>query len=63
MKPTLPIPTKPEELTAAWLTEALRAGGVIPEDAAVTAAPYEVLGQGAGFIGQIARVGQTAGAS
>jgi hypothetical protein len=56
MKTTLSIPTKPEELTAAWLTAALRAGGVIPGAAAVTSASYEVLGQGAGFIGQIARV-------
>jgi hypothetical protein len=50
------IPTTPANLTAAWLTEALRAGGVIPGDAAVASASYEVLGQGAGFIGQIARV-------
>jgi len=50
------IPTTPADLTAGWLTEALRAGGVIPGDAAVKSASYEVLGQGAGFIGQIARV-------
>jgi hypothetical protein len=50
------IPTTPADLTAGWLTEALRAGGVIPGDAAVKSASHEVLGQGAGFIGQIARV-------
>ena len=55
MKTTLAIPTTPDDLTASWLTEARRAGGVIG-DAAVTSARCEVLGQGAGFIGQIARL-------
>lgn len=56
MKTKLTIPTTPADLTPAWLTDALRAGGVIPGDSMVTSASCEVLGQGAGFIGQIARV-------
>lgn len=55
MKTQLAIPTTPDELTASWLSEALRAGEVL-RDAAVVSARCEVLGQGAGFIGQIARV-------
>lgn len=58
MPSDLTIPTSPAELTAAWLTEALRAGGVIG-DATVTSATHEMLGQGAGFIGQLARVTPT----
>ncbi|HYM16595.1 MAG TPA: oxidoreductase family protein [Dehalococcoidia bacterium] len=55
MTTQLEIPTTPAELTAAWLTAALRSGGVIG-DGRVTSAAHEVLGQGAGFIGQVARV-------
>jgi hypothetical protein len=49
------IPTTPDELTPSWITEALREGGLLG-DATVVSAPCEVLGQGAGFIGQIARI-------
>lgn len=56
MGSTISIPTRPEDLTASWLTEALRAGGVLPSDASVTSVAHEVLGQGAGFIGQIVRI-------
>lgn len=56
MHSTLAIPTTPDDLTAAWLTAALRAGGAIGADVTVTSAAHEVLGQGAGFIGQIVRI-------
>jgi hypothetical protein len=52
----LAIPSTPEEITASWLTEALRAGGTLRADARVASASHDVLGQGAGFIGQIARI-------
>ncbi|MEX2225613.1 MAG: oxidoreductase family protein [Dehalococcoidia bacterium] len=55
MTTKLDIPTTPAEITPAWLTEALRAGAIIG-DACVTSVAHEVLGQGAGFIGQIARL-------
>ena len=58
MHSDLAIPTSPADLTATWLTDALRAGGVI-DDATVTSATHEVLGEGAGFIGQLARVSLT----
>jgi len=51
----LEIPTTPADLTPRWLTGALRAGGVLRE-ATVAAAGQELLGQGAGFIGQIVRL-------
>jgi hypothetical protein len=54
MTTRLQIPESPADITPAWLTEALRAGGAI-KDAAVASASYETLGEGAGFIGQIAR--------
>jgi hypothetical protein len=54
----LPIPERVEDLTPAWLTEALRAGGAISE-ARVTDAGFQVLGEGAGFIGQLLRVTPT----
>ena len=54
MTTKLDIPSTPGEITAEWLTDALRAGGAIA-DGEVTSATHEVLGQGAGFIGQIAR--------
>ena len=50
------IPTSPADLTAAWLTQALRAGRVIGTDVSVTSATQQTLGEGAGFIGQLARI-------
>src|SRR5262245_59856951 len=52
---SLPIPGAPQELTAAWLTAALRAGGVL-RAAAVADFACEPLGGGEGLIGQLARV-------
>ncbi len=51
----LTIPQSPEALTAAWLTSALRAGGAI-DTATVTHADVQVIGEGSGFIGQLALV-------
>jgi hypothetical protein len=59
MSDGLAIPTAPDALTPAWLTDALRAGGVIGADTRVTAVSQESLGQGAGFIGQLARLTPT----
>ena len=52
------IPSGPEALTAAWMTASLRSGGVI-KDATVTSIDVKTIGEGSGFIGQIARVGLT----
>lgn len=49
------IARSPEELTAEWLTAALRESGVIHE-ASVTSTVSEPVGAGVGFIGQLARV-------
>jgi hypothetical protein len=51
----LTIPITPEELTPAWLTDALRAGGVL-RSGAVRDVRREVLGQGVGFVGQVVRL-------
>jgi len=52
---TMTIPAGPEELTATWLTEALRSTGVL-DGAAVASFDTTVIGEGSGFIGQLARV-------
>lgn len=51
----LQIPAGPDALTAEWLTDALRSTGTIRE-AAVAAFEREILGEGEGFVGQLARV-------
>jgi len=48
------LPAGPTELTAGWLTRALRETGVI-SDASVTGLDHEVIGQGVGVLGQLAR--------
>ena len=52
---TMMIPAGPEDLTADWLTDALRSGGVITK-ARVTSFEAPRIGEGAGFIGQLAQV-------
>jgi aminoglycoside/choline kinase family phosphotransferase len=49
------IPAGPQDLTTEWLTDALRAGGVI-SGSKVTSFEKEIMGEGAGFMGQLARV-------
>jgi Ecdysteroid kinase-like family len=50
------IPAGPKTLTPAWLTWALRSTGTIT-DAVVTSCTIEILGEGKGFTGQVARIG------
>jgi hypothetical protein len=50
-----PFPTAPEDLTAEWLTGALRDAGAI-EDARVRSLRVERVGEGVGFVGQVARI-------
>jgi len=52
------FPIAPEELTAEWLTSALRAGGAIAH-ARVESFGSERIGEGAGFVGQLARITPT----
>ena len=49
------IPSGPQELTPEWLTNALRSGGAI-KNAAVSSFDVKVIGEGAGFLGQLAHV-------
>jgi len=51
----LAIPTSLEELDREWLSAALREAGVLRE-ARVTAVEHEVLGEGEGFMGRVARL-------
>jgi thiamine kinase-like enzyme len=49
------MPQSPGEITAEWLTSALREGGVI-KDATVTSCDVKTIGEGSGFIGQLAQI-------
>ncbi len=51
----LPIPSGLDEVTPGWLTSALRAGGAV-QQAAVASSDVRVIGEGAGFMGQLAKV-------
>ncbi len=53
--PKLPIPMAVEDFTAAWLTDALRAGGTLTDEH-VTAVEASSLGEGFGFLGSLARL-------
>ena len=50
------IPERLDDLTPEWLTMALRQGGHLPEAGEVTSVEREVLGEGEGFMGDIARL-------
>lgn len=52
----LPIPERLDDLTPAWLTDALRESGELTPGTTVTSAEREILGEGAGFLGDIARL-------
>jgi hypothetical protein len=52
----LEIPAHAGELTAQWLTDSLRSGGVIGPVASVSSFESVTLGEGEGFIGDLARV-------
>lgn len=53
--PSLAIPQSPQDITAEWLTSALRAGGRL-SDGTVASADVKTIGEGSGFIGQLAMV-------
>lgn len=53
--PAPDIPQSIEELTPVWLTQTLRAGGLLG-DSRVIRSEMEILGEGEGFVGQIVRV-------
>src|SRR4051812_20284299 len=48
-------PTDPGQITSEWLTSALRASGAIG-DASVTSHRAKVIGEGVGFMGQLAQI-------
>ena len=50
------IPSTTEEATAAFVTDALRAGGVIGADTSVAEVSHETIGVGVGIVGQLARL-------
>lgn len=56
---TLTIPTGVQRMTAAWLTDALRSTETIAPATSVSSFDHEIIGAGAGFIGQLARVSLT----
>jgi len=51
-----PVPTRPDELNAAWLTACLQHEGALAADARVAAIDVKPIGQGRGFAGQIVRI-------
>ena len=53
--PELAIATRPDQLTATWLTEALRQSGAI-RVASVVGVDHRIIGEGAGFMGQLAKL-------
>lgn len=57
--PAPPAPTAPDEVTPAWLTHALRSGGVLGGDAAVVDCTRTPIGEGVGFLSRVLRVGLT----
>lgn len=56
---TLPIPERMEDVTPEWLTAALRASGELGPSVEATAIAREPLGEGEGFLGDIARLRPT----
>lgn len=53
---TSALPTIPGEMTPRWLTNALRSTGALGPGGEVTSISHEVIGEGAGFIGLVARL-------
>ena len=51
-----PTPTTLDAIDAPWLTEALRASGAASPDASITGFARTDLGEGEGFVGDIARL-------
>ncbi len=53
-----PFPISPEDVSAEWLTAALRDAGAVSQ-ARVTSVAFERIGEGVGFVGQVARLTPT----
>jgi hypothetical protein len=51
------VPTTTSEVTAAWMTEALRQSGTIPDDVTVASVIADPGAAGVGFMGEVATVG------
>lgn len=51
------LPTTTSEITAEWMTEALRGSGTIGPDVTVEAVVLDAAGAGVGFMGEVAKVG------
>lgn len=51
------LPTTMSEITAEWMTEALRGSGTIGADASVADVILDPAGAGVGFMGEVAKVG------
>jgi hypothetical protein len=51
------LPTTTSEITAEWMTEALRGSGTIGPDITVDAVVLDPAGAGVGFMGEVAKVG------
>ena len=52
----LSIPIEPDQLTADWLTSALRANGTMPPEAAVHSVEVMPLGENEGFFSNLSRL-------
>ncbi len=59
MTTTIAVPTTAADITAGWLTEALRAGGSIGSATTVTAIETTPVGVGIGLVGALARLEPT----
>lgn len=55
----MPFPSNSTEITAEWLTENLRASGVIGDDVTVTKAVPDPVAAGVGFMGEVAPIDLT----
>ena len=53
------VPTTSSEVTAEWLTSALRASGTLPEGSSVTAVNLDPAAAGVGFMGEVNTLGLT----
>ena len=51
------LPTTTKEITAEWMTDALRGSGTIEADVTVDAVMLDPAGAGVGFMGEVAKVG------
>ena len=50
------VPSRPEELSAGWLTASLQHAGALPRTARVASFEQQQIGQGRGFAGRIVRI-------